>query len=85
MTYFYVQSQIHGSPVIWEYSFETDKKMFHSKEACYAHAVKILGHDDFYIVQVKWGKIYKFFNGSDMQPSVVNIEMVEAIREQISL
>ena len=82
--FIYVTASLHGALTSWYYTFGTDKKVFNSKEACYAHALKTLGHEDFFIVQIKYGKPIKLFNSFNAEP-VDSPEAIKAMREQISL
>jgi hypothetical protein len=63
--YYYVQPQIVGSAERWGYAFHSDLVPHDTVEEAYAHGMRTLGHDDFWVGAVSGGVFGALFGTMD--------------------
>jgi len=79
-SFIYVQPHIVGNPSNWGYCYDSDRKEFRTKAGARNHGIKEVGSDDFWIAEMKDGRVFSLSN-SDMQIRHDNEEVEELNKE----
>lgn len=74
--FIYIAPHIVGNASEWGYCYDSDLKEFKTKEEAERHALRTLGHDDFWIGEIKNGKVISLYSGEKKRTNKKNLKEI---------